>query len=203
MPVITAVKPQRNKKRLNIYLDGRFGFGIDLENFLKLGLKVEEELSEEDIEEIIKKAEFQKTLDKLLRFATLRPRSEKEISNWFKKQKVHESIIPKLFERIKHLELVDDEAFAGWWIEQRLTFKPKGAMALRQELRQKGIAKETIDKVLAKTKIDEVGMAKELMQKKAYKWQNLPKKEARLKMSQFLARKGFAWEVIEKVVEKR
>ncbi|HJX59133.1 hypothetical protein A2V61_03395 [Candidatus Woesebacteria bacterium RBG_19FT_COMBO_47_8] len=203
MPVITAVKPQRNKKRLNIYLDGKFGFGIDLENFLRLGLKVEEELSEEDIEEIVKKAEFQKTLDKLLRFATLRPRSEKEINYWFKKQKVHESIIPKLFERIKHLDLVDDEAFSGWWIEQRLTFKPKGVRALRQELRQKGIAKEIVDKVLAKTKIDEVGMAKELMQKKAYKWQNLPKREARLKMSQFLARKGFAWEVIEKVVEKR
>ena len=53
---------------------------------MKLGLKVEQELTEEEVEKIVKKAEFQKTLDKLLKFATLRPRSEKEIKDWLKKK---------------------------------------------------------------------------------------------------------------------
>jgi len=61
MPVITQIKSQKNKKRVNVYLDGKYGFGIDLENFMKMGLKVEQELSEKEISEILKKAEFQKT----------------------------------------------------------------------------------------------------------------------------------------------
>ena len=66
MPVITSIKPQRNKKRSNIYLDGKFGFGLDLDNFVKLGLKVEQELSDKEIAGIVKEAEFQKILEKLL-----------------------------------------------------------------------------------------------------------------------------------------
>lgn len=125
MPIVTSINSQKNKKRVNIYLDEKFGFGLDLENYMKLGLKVEQELSEEEIEKILKKAEFQKTLDKLLRFVTLRPRSEKEINDWLKKYKVHKSLKRGLFNRLKRLDLVDDKKFARWWVGQRLQFKFK------------------------------------------------------------------------------
>ena len=202
MPTITAIKPQRNKNRVNIYLDNKFGFGLDLENFVKLGLKVEQELSEEKVAEIVKKGEFQKTLDKLLKFATLRPRSEKEIKDWFKRKKVHESIHKELFNRLKRLELLDDAQFARWWVGQRNQFKPRGKRALESELRMKGIKKEVIAAVLSEFKIDEVKIAKALLAKKAYKWQHLPSRDGRQKMAQFLARKGFNWEIIEKVLKK-
>jgi len=200
MPTVTSIKPQRNKRRVNIYLDNKFGFGLDLENFVKLGLKVEQELTEEEIEKIVRKGEFQKTLDKLLKFATLRPRSEKEIKDWFKRKKVHESIHKELFNRLKRLELLDDAQFALWWVGQRNQFKPRGKRALESELRMKGIKKEVIESALSSLKIDEGKIAKELLIKKEYKWRNLPKREARQKMGQFLSRKGFSWEIIEKVL---
>ncbi len=202
MPVITAIKPQRNNKRVNIYLDNKFGFGLDLENFLKLGLKVEQELSEEEIENIVKKSEFQKTSDKLLKFASLRPRSKKEITDWLKRKKVHESLDKELFNRLKRLELIDDIKFAQWWVDQRNEFKPRGKRALEAELRIKGIKKEVIESTLSDLKVDEEKIAKELLNKKAYKWKNLPKREAREKKGQFLLRKGFGWEIIEKVLRK-
>ena len=202
MPTVTSIKPQRNKRRVNIYLDNKFGFGLDLENFVKLGLKVEQELSEEKVAEIVKKGEFQKTLDKLLKFATLRPRSEKEIKDWFKRKKVHESLHKELFNRLKRLELLDDAQFALWWVGQRNQFKPRGKRALESELRMKGIKKEVIAAVLSEFKIDEVKIAKTLLAKKAYKWQHLPSRDGRQKMAQFLARKGFNWEIIEKVLKK-
>ena len=202
MPTVTSIKPQRNKRRVNIYLDNKFGFGLDLENFVKLGLKVEQELTEEEIEKIVRKGEFQKTLDKLLKFATLRPRSEKEIKDWFKRKKVHESIHKELFNRLKRLELLDDAQFALWWVGQRNQFKPRGKRALESELRMKGIKKEVIAAALSEFKIDEVKIAKALLAKKAYKWQHLPSRDGRQKMAQFLARKGFNWEIIEKVLKK-
>src|SRR4030066_2340490 len=102
MPVITGIKQQKNKNRVNVYLDDKFGFGIDLDNFVLLHLKVDQELTEKEIEEIVKKAEFQKTYDKLLRFAMVRPRSEKEFHFWFRKHGVHNSMQDELFNRIKH-----------------------------------------------------------------------------------------------------
>lgn len=199
MPVITSIKQQKNKNRVNVYLDDKFGFGIDLDNFVLLHLKVNQELTENEVEEIVKKAEFQKTLDKLLRFATVRPRSEKEVTDYFRRKEVHPSLHDKLFEKLKHFELVDDEKFAKWWVEQRQTFKPKAKRVLQMELRQKGIPKEIIDEVLESTIVDEEKMAKELLEKKAYKWKNLPPREARMKKTQYLAGKGFSWEIIEKV----
>ena len=203
MPIITSIKPQKNRKRVNVYLDDKFGFGLDLENFVTLGLRVERELSDKEVEEIVKKAEFQKTLDKLLRFATLRPRSEKEIKDWFQRRKVHESLHRELFNRLNRLDLIDDEKFAQWWVEQRSSFRPRGKRALEMELRMKGIKKEVIGQVLANIKLDEEKVAGELLSKKSYKWRLLPKREARAKMGAFLARKGFNWEIIEKVLGKR
>src|SRR3990167_1416839 len=168
MPSITAIKPQKNGRRVNIYLDGKFGFGIDIENFVKLGLKVEQELSDTEIEGIVKKAEFLKTLDKLLRFGTLRPRSEKELKDWLKRKKVHESLTEELFNRLNRLDLVDDKKFAEWWIDQRQNFRPKAKRILNMELRMKGIKKEIIEELLGETEIDEVKIAKELLEKKAY-----------------------------------
>lgn len=202
MSRVTGVKPQKNNKRVNVYLDNKFGFGIDLENFVRLGLKVDQELSEGEIVEIVKKAELQKTLDKLLRFATLRLRSQKEIKDWFKRKKVHPSLQPELFKRLKHLELVDDEKFAAWWVKQRQEYSPKSKRILNQELKMKGIEKEVIEDVLGKTEINEEKTAKELLAKKAYKWQFLPKDKARQKRLQYLVGKGFGWEVIEKVLPK-
>src|SRR4030066_1398794 len=123
MPVITSIKPQKYTKRVNIFLDGKFGFGIDLVNFVKLGLRVEQSLDDEEIKKIIKKAEFQKTYDYLLKFAMLRPRTEKEIKDWFRRKKTPESLHQDLFSKLKGLDLIDDEKFAMWWVEQRLEFR--------------------------------------------------------------------------------
>jgi regulatory protein len=202
VPVITSIKQQKNKDRVNVYLDDKFGFGIDLDNFVLLHLKVNQELTENEIEEIVKKAEFQKTLDKLLRFAMVRPRSEKEVRDYFRRKKVHESMHEKLLEKLKHLELIDDEKFAKWWVEQRQAFKPKSLRILNLELRIKGIEQETIKQVLGETVIDEEKLARELIEKKAYKWKNLEPRIARQKMSQYLSGKGFGWDVVEKVISK-
>jgi len=201
MPTITSIKPQKNQKRVNIHLDGKFGFGLDLENFMKLGLKVEQEISDGEIEEILKKAEFQITLGKLLRFATLRPRSEKEFRNWLRKHKVHLTLHKRLFNRLKRLELFDDKKFAKWWVGQRLQFKFKSKRELEYELKNKGIDRNTIEDVFSEVNIDEEKLAKALLEKKRYRWDKLPKLVAKKKMTEFLGTKGFDWEVIKNVID--
>jgi regulatory protein len=202
MAQVTAIKTQKNGKRVNIYLDGKFGFGLDLENFVKLGLKVEQTLTETEVEKIIHKADFQKSLDKLLRFATIRPRSEKEIKDYFKRKKVHESMREDLFSKLKHFGLIDDDKFAKWWVEQRLQFRPKPKSVLYNELRIKGINKEIVNQVICElvNPEKEIEMARYLLEKKKYRWKNLSRLDSKRKMSTYLVGKGFSWEVVKKVV---
>ncbi len=53
MSKISKIKLQKNKKRVNVYLDGKFAFGLVLDIFAKAGLKTGQELSEKEIENLI------------------------------------------------------------------------------------------------------------------------------------------------------
>lgn len=202
MPTITSIKPQKNKKRVNIHLDGKFGFGLDLENFVKLKLSVGKRLSDEAIKRIVEKSEYQKILNNLLRFATLRPRSEKEIKDWFYKKKVPETLQDKLKSRLKKLDLLNDEKFSKWWIGQRLSFKYKSKRELEYELRQKGIEKKLVDQVISDQVNQEleINNAKKLLEKNSFRWKKYSGFEKNNKQKQYLARKGFGWDVIRNVI---
>ena len=202
MSVITAIKPQKSKKRVNIYLDGKFGFGLDLETFIKYRLKIELELTEEEIGKIVKESEFQIIYDKILKYASLRPRSEKEFEYWLKKHKVHKSIHEDLFNRLKRLDFLNDKKFAIWWIEQRQTFRPKSIRVLRLELNQKGIDKDLVNEILKEEEVDEKKAANKLLYKKRNVWKGLEGYVKRVKMSNYLARNGYSWDTIREVVNE-
>lgn len=201
MPLVTKIKSQKNKNRVNIYLDNKFAFGLDADNFLKAGLKVGQKLSEEKIEDLISKNEFQKLLDRTFRLLSYRPRSEKEIRDYLKRRKSSPKSIEIIIEKLKRLNQINDEKFASWWVRQRITFRPRGKFGLSMELKQKGIGKEIIEKVVNE-KVDELPLAMKLAQKKLKTYQNLPKREFYQKMFAFLARRGFSWETIKKTVAK-
>lgn len=201
MAEITKIKAQKNKKRVNIYLDGRFAFGLDADNFLKAGLKVGQELSEKQVEDLIFKNEFQKLLDRVYRILSLRPRSEKEIKDYLAKKKATEKISQKIIEKLKKSGQINDNAFAIWWIEQRSTFRPRGKFGLRMELKQKGVNKKIIDKVIEQL-VNELPLVRKVVQKKLKSYKNLPREDFYQKMSAFLARRGFSWPVIKQVVDE-
>lgn len=205
MPQITAIKKQKYKKdRVNIYLDGEFGFGIDLENLLKFNLRVEKELTQDEIENILEEAEYKDIRDKLLNYATLRPRSEKEIDEWLYKKQVHESLHDRLKNKLKRLELLDDEKFAKWWVGQRLEFKHRSQRELIQELRKKGIPKDIIDQTIGGSvnKEYEKNATAKLLEKRSYRWKGKKDPKTKKKMIDYLIRKGFGWEVVKETVDE-
>jgi len=46
VPIVTSIKSQKNGKRANVYLDGKFAFGIDLDNLVLSKVKVLKDLIE-------------------------------------------------------------------------------------------------------------------------------------------------------------
>ena len=102
------------------------------------------------------------------------------------------------------MKLLGDEEFASWWIDQRNTFRPRSVMQLRSELNQKGVSREIIESVLAKLVSiqTEIDAAKCLIQKKLKLLSRIDSREKKHKLMQFLMRKGFSWEIIEKAIQE-
>jgi len=111
------------------------------------------------------------------------------------------NIIDIVLDRLKNLGYIDDEKFAKWWVDQRQTHSPRGARLIRSELYQKGIAQEIIDKILSDDEEGEVERALKTAKKKLRSY-DLKSRESRQKMGQYLARRGFDWEVIKETLTR-
>lgn len=203
MPQITDIKRQKkNPKRFSVYIDGKFSFGLDADNLVKSGLEVSQEISQEEIEKMVKENEFFKIYEQVLKFFSYRPRSEKELRDWFKKKEVGEEVQKLICQKLKQVGLLNDEEFAKWWIEQRTAFRPSGLRLLALELRQKGISKDLISKLLNCyiPKDAEYELVKKAVEKKLKSLRHLSDLELRKKLGAFLSRRGFSFAVIKKII---
>src|SRR5712692_11109975 len=97
-------------------------------------------------------------IDLALRFLAQRPRSEQEVRRRLRRAGVAEPAEDAVIAQLRQHALVDDTAFAEYWVEQRQTFRPRGARLLRAELRQHGIdatAAEAAAETTAASAIDD------------------------------------------------
>ncbi|MDO8551298.1 MAG: RecX family transcriptional regulator [bacterium] len=205
MPQITDIKPQKKKEdRFNIYVDGKFSFALPAETLVKAGLKINQSVSEEQIERLIKENEFQKAYDKALHFLSFRPRSQRELTDMFSKKDIGEETIKMVMRKLEEQGFLNDEEFAKWWIEQRLNFKPSSRRLLSLELLRKGVAKDLAQSLLDSyiDKDKEYQLAKKTAEKKMGSLKKLPILVRRKKLSEYLGRRGFSWEIIKRVLVK-
>ena len=105
-----------------------------------------------------------------------------------------------MISRLQQRGYIDDEAFARFWVENRNRFRPKGAQALRFELRQKGVERETIDTALDEQ--DEDSTAWAALEGKVTRWADLEKFEFEQKAMAFLARRGFRYDVCRRAATR-
>lgn len=196
---ITALKAQkRNSQRINVYLDDEFAFGLS--RYAAAWLQIGQELSAEKIRELQDIDAQEVAYQRALNFISYRPRSEKEVRQNLHKHDTPDEVITEVLERLRKSGLVNDLQFAQTWVENRSAFRPRGQRALTIELRRKGIADEAIEAALRD--LDEEPLAYQAALKQSRKYTGLEWMAFRQKMSAFLARRGFNYEVVKPVVEQ-
>ncbi len=102
---------------------------------------------------------------KALRLLSYRPRSIREIKKRLTKTNADTNTINRVINNLIDQNLLNDQEFAQWWVDQRVKFRPRGNYALTQELAQKGLARDIIDSVLLSFDA-ELELAKKLPQSK-------------------------------------
>ncbi|HEY5600747.1 MAG TPA: RecX family transcriptional regulator [Patescibacteria group bacterium] len=214
MPQISAIEPQKRKKdRLNIYIDGQFGFGIDVASAKQQKLEVGQNLTGEKLNEIILESQVGKLLDKVYRFLSYRGRSEKEIKNYLKEKIAKESglkfreisdntpVLKAVLKKLKKMNLVNDVEFAKNWKDSRTKYDSKSERVVRGELFKKGIDKELIETLFEEEPINELKLAQKALQKRISRFEKLPPKEKKQKIFRYLASKGFNFDTISSVID--
>jgi regulatory protein len=196
---ITAIQVQKkNRHRANIFLDDEFAFGLALIEAAKLSKG--QYLSDDDISRLRTADEQARAYEFALDFLSYRPRSSAEVARRLCKKEFCASTIAQVVQRLGRAGLIDDEEFARYWIDNREQFRPRGKRALRYELRRKGISNQVIDNLLQG--IDEEENAYRAAAPQLARWQHLDPTTFRRKLTSYLQRRGFNYDVISQVWER-
>ena len=182
----------KNPNRVNVFVNGKFAFSLDVTQVVDLKLKIGRVLTEEELAECKKASECGKLYQRALEWVLARPRSEKELNDYLYKKiyekKLDKNYIKIVFERLKEKGYVDDWKFAEYYVENRFVKKGISRKRLKMELTKKGVAKEIIDEVLDgrsdEEEIDKI----------------IAKKRARYddeKLISYLCRQGFSYQLAQ------
>jgi len=199
---ITALEPQvTNPERINVFVDGRFLLGVNASVVFQMGLEPEQELEPVQLEELQSEAGLQQAVDRAYNYLSYRPRSREEVRRYLRRKETPPETIEAALARLDRLDLINDHTFTSFWVESREQFSPRGARALKNELRMKGVEREVVEEMIDDEKDEE--RALRAGRKKALSLVRIPGMDFatfRARLGSFLQRRGFGYEVSTRTI---
>lgn len=205
---ITALKIQaRDKDRVNVFVDGKYRFSLDITQVAELGIKNGAEYSEEELVELENESQFGKLYTRSLEYALVRPRSQRELRDYLYrktrdtrtktgdiKKGVSKELTERVFQRLSDKGYLNDEKFARFWVENRNVRKGTSLRKLQSELQGKGVESSIIQRVLGESERTDIDELRKIIAKKARRYDD----EQKLMM--YLARQGFRYDDIKEAL---
>ncbi|MFO7664070.1 MAG: regulatory protein RecX [Chloroflexota bacterium] len=197
MGTITALKAQvKNPDRVSVFVDDEFVVGLAAA--VAAGLRVGQTITAADLTRLEQNEQAHRARERVVGLLARRPYSANEVIRYLRRHQYDEATINAVVDDLTEAGLIDDNAFAAYWVEQRETFRPRSRLALRQELSLKGVEREIVADALAE--VDEVDAARRLARKKAGRYSHLSETEFQTKLSHYLQRQGFSYDIVREVV---
>jgi regulatory protein len=209
---ITALSTQaRNPDRVNVSVDGKYRFSLDIYQVVELAVKVGNEYSEAELSELEDESQFGKLYARALEYCLLRPRSMREVRDylWCKTRPgkyksrtgemreragVSQSIVERIFNRLVERGYVSDEKFARWWVENRNLKKGASLRKLQAELRAKGVESTIIEATLHESSRTDEEELQKIIAKKRRRYDD------EQKFMQYLVRQGFSYDAVKEAL---
>lgn len=189
---ITAIKQQvKQQNRYSIFVEGKYAFSLSESGLIESHLASGQEIGEKQLADLKKTAGLDKAYGNALRYVAMRPRSEWELQDYFRRKGIDEVAAKQIVERLRAVGLLDDLAFARSWLTSRRLLKSTSKRRLRLELKQKHVSEEIIGQVLEEDEADERQTLRDLIEKKRSRYPDTQK------LMQYLARQGFSFDDIK------
>jgi regulatory protein len=209
MKITSISVQQRDKNRVNVSVDGKYKFSLDLSQVTELGVKIGNEYTEAELSDLENESQFGKLYMRALEYSLMRPHSERELSDYLYrktrdtrtkegsiKKGVSKELTERVYARITERGYVNDEAFARFWVENRQLRKGISKRKLQAELASKGVDRSIVDPLLSQTERNDEDELQKIIEKKAGRYDDVQKLIA------YLARQGFGYDDIKQAIEK-
>lgn len=209
MQITAITAQQKDKNRVNVMVDGKYRFSLDIFQYADLGLKVGQEYSDEELTALEQEGVFGKVYVRALEYCLMRPHSAREVKDYlFKKTRdtrtktgdVKKGISPevtaRVFDRLTEKGYIDDEKFTRYWVENRSLTKGASRRKLQAELRAKGVESTIIERFLSESDRSDDDELQKVIAKKRARYPD------RQKLMQYLARQGFSYDDISAALDK-
>jgi regulatory protein len=193
---ITAIKQQvKRSDRYSVFVDGKYAFSLSEGALIEQRLASGQKLDAGRLKALKKAAGLDKAYGNALRYVAMRPRSEWELQDYFRRKGIDDEASGEITDRLRNLNLLDDLAFARAWLASRRLLKSTSKRRLRLELKQKHVSDEVIAQVLEEDEADERTVLRELIEKKRRRYPD------QQKLMQYLARQGFSYDDIKAALQ--
>ena len=198
MPVVTKLSEQKRSARINVHIDGKYFSSVTvdqlLEHKIKEGMVVDKAFMGE-----LKVLEVDaKGLEALVRWGSIRPRSEKEFEQYVYKKKISQDLAKNASNILREYGYIDDRRLAEAIVRSRSSSKPTSTRELRKVLMQKGVSASIIDDVAKDFKAD---IEKENLRKLVEKKRGLSRfQENPQKLKEYLLRKGYSYSDVDELL---
>lgn len=196
MAVITKIETQKNKSRVNIFVDDSFFCGLNKETAILFGLKENKEIDEDRLKSAIFESEVKSAFEKSLDIVGRRMHSKKELIDKLIKKGYQPEVCEKAIQKLEEYHYIDDALFAKQFVASN---KKLSKRILKEKLIFKGVSSDIILEIIEeRTPEDEFDLClaqanKYLKSKQINSYQDLAKMQASL------ARKGFDFDIIKRV----
>lgn len=190
--------------RVAVQVDGREAFTVSAEVAERLGLTVGSDIGSEETDSLRGDDERERAREAALRLLAVRARSEHELTTRLRQKGFGPRATEGVVSSLAEVGLVDDEAFARAWVDERLRLRPVGARRLSQELSLKGVARELADRIIGEAfdEEPELDVARRAAERKARTLRGGDPRKARARLHSFLVRRGFSYEVASTVTKE-
>lgn len=204
MKKITRIEYQKNNKdRVNIYLDDKFEFGIDLNIMIKYGLAKNMELDDEFISQILISEDKAKLYNYAISVLSRGSKSEKELKLKLSDKGYDDESINTAIEKLKANKYINDDDYCKKFINDKINISKYGKRRIKEALINKGIDRELIEKNISYvSQDDETKIAYALAEKKLKSLTDAEPIKKKMKISSFLLNKGFDYEIVNKISSK-
>lgn len=205
---ITALKTQlRDVDRVNVFVDGKYSFSLDITQVAELKIKTGNEYTEAELAELENESRFGKLYTRSLEYALIRPRSQREMRDYlYRKTRdtrtrmgdIRKGVSPELtvrvFDRLFDKGYINDEKFAQFWVENRNVRKGSSLRKLQAELQAKGVDRSIIEQTLEGSERSDTEELQKIIAKKASRYDD------EQKLMAYLMRQGFRYDDIKEAV---
>jgi regulatory protein len=140
--------------------------------------------------------------ERALGLLAVRPRSRRELERRLLGARFEPDEVQDVLTRLERVGLVDDEAFALQYAEQRFGSRREGSRGVEQGLRAAGIAPALAARAAEGASEGDEERAADLALSRASRFQGVPPQKAFTRLSSLLMRRGYSPEIARSAARK-